>query len=52
MDYMSPSLCPDCQGRRLRPSSLAVRVKGAGLAELTEMSIDRALSHGQSLEAQ
>jgi excinuclease ABC subunit A len=44
MEYMSPSLCPACQGRRLRPSSLAVRVKGTGLAELTEMSIDRALA--------
>ncbi len=44
MDYMSPALCPDCRGRRLRPSSLAVRVKGAGVAELTEMSIDRALA--------
>ncbi len=44
MDYMSPSVCPDCRGRRLRPSSLAVSVKGAGLAEFTEMSIDRALA--------
>ena len=44
MDYMSPSLCPACHGRRLKPSSLAVRVKGAGLAELTEMSIDRAIA--------
>ncbi len=44
MDYMSPALCPDCHGRRLRPGSLAVRVKGAGIAELTEMSIDRALA--------
>ena len=24
MDYMSPSTCADCHGRRLRPSSLAV----------------------------
>jgi excinuclease ABC subunit A len=44
MDYMSPSVCPDCHGRRLRPSGLAVRVKGAGIGELTEMSIDRALA--------
>src|SRR6202789_2453926 len=44
MDYMSPALCPDCNGRRLRPGSLAVRVKGAAIAELTEMSIDRALA--------
>jgi len=44
MDYMSPALCPACHGRRLKPSSMAVRVKGAGLAELTEMSIDGALA--------
>jgi excinuclease ABC subunit A len=44
MDYMSPAVCPACHGRRLRPSSLAVSVKGLGLAELTEMSIDRALA--------
>ncbi|HYL76018.1 MAG TPA: excinuclease ABC subunit UvrA [Bryobacteraceae bacterium] len=44
MDYMSPALCPACHGRRLRPSSLAVRVKGTDLAALTEMSIDRAVS--------
>ena len=44
MDYMSPALCPACEGRRLRPSSLAVRVKDIGLADLTEMSIDRAVA--------
>src|ERR1700739_1095143 len=44
MDYMSPAICPACHGRRLRPSSLAVSVKGVGLAELTEASIDRALA--------
>jgi excinuclease ABC subunit A len=44
MDYMSPSVCPACHGRRLRPSSLAVTVKGIGMAELTEVSIDRAVA--------
>ncbi len=44
MEYMSPAVCPACDGRRLRPSSLAVRVKGAGIADLTELPIDRALS--------
>ena len=44
MDYMSPALCPDCRGRRLRPSGLAVRVKGVGIGDVTEMSIDRALA--------
>jgi excinuclease ABC subunit A len=43
MDYMSPSTCTDCQGRRLKPSSQAVQVKGKGISELAEMSIARAL---------
>ncbi len=42
MDYMSPSMCPACHGRRLKPNSLSVRVKGLGVADLTEMSISRA----------
>ena len=41
-EYMSPSLCPDCHGRRLRPSSLAVRVK-ISIAEFTAMPVTRAL---------
>jgi len=44
MEYMSPAVCPACHGRRLKPSSLAVRVKGTGLGDLTEMSIERALA--------
>ncbi len=28
MEYMSPTTCPACHGKRLKPSSLAVRVKG------------------------
>ena len=43
MEYMSPAVCPACHGRRLKPSSLAVRVKGTGLGDLTEMSVERAL---------
>src|ERR1700728_854207 len=38
--FMSPALCPDCSGRRLRPGSLAVRVKGAGIADWTRRLID------------
>src|SRR2546429_1713936 len=30
-------------GKRLKPSSLAVRVKGVGIAELTGLSVTRAL---------
>jgi excinuclease ABC subunit A len=43
MEYMSPTTCPDCEGRRLKPSSLAVKVKGISIAEFTGMSLARAL---------
>ncbi|MFL6353943.1 MAG: excinuclease ABC subunit UvrA [Bryobacteraceae bacterium] len=43
MDYMSPTACPDCKGRRLRATSLAVQVKGISIADFTEMPIARAL---------
>jgi excinuclease ABC subunit A len=43
MDYMSPSVCPACHGKRLKPSSLAVRVKGISIAEFTAKSIAQIL---------
>src|SRR5579884_3496387 len=43
MDYMSPSTCPACHGRRLKPSSLSVQVKGVGLGDVTQMPVSRAL---------
>jgi len=43
MDYMSPTACPDCRGRRLKPSSLAVLVKETSIADFTAMPIARAL---------
>ena len=42
-EYMSPAECPACHGRRLRPASLAVRVKNFSIAEFTEMPIARAV---------
>jgi excinuclease ABC subunit A len=41
--YMSPVECPACHGRRLRPESLAVRVKNFSIAEFTELPIARSL---------
>jgi excinuclease ABC subunit A len=43
MDYMSPTTCPECKGRRLKPTSLAVQVKRISIADFTEMPIARAL---------
>lgn len=43
LEYQTPATCPDCKGKRLKPSSLAVKVKDATIADLTGMSIARAL---------
>ena len=37
--YMSPSLCSTCQGKRLRPESLAVKVGGFSIAEFTALAL-------------
>ena len=42
MQYMSATPCPVCQGRRLRPESLAVKVNGMSIAEFTALPISRA----------
>jgi len=42
-EYMSPVVCPACHGKRLRPASLAVRVKSFSITDFTEMPISRAL---------
>ena len=43
MNYMSAHVCPDCGGQRLKPSALAVKVKGMAIGDLTRMSIRKAL---------
>ena len=43
MQYMSPILCRECKGLRLKPASLAVRVKNISIADLTAMPVGRAL---------
>ena len=39
--YMSAAPCVACGGRRLRPESLAVRVNGYSIADLTGAPVDR-----------
>ncbi len=43
MQYMSPAPCPACHGKRLKPSSLSVRIHDVAISALTEMSLSRAL---------
>jgi len=42
-DYMTSQDCPGCHGKRLQSASLAVRVKGLTVSDLTAMSVKRAL---------
>ncbi|HEX2072011.1 MAG TPA: excinuclease ABC subunit UvrA [Thermoleophilaceae bacterium] len=42
-EYMSVRPCPECHGARLRPESLAVKVGGLGIHELTRMSARRTI---------
>jgi len=48
-ECMRKKPCPACQGARLKPESLAVRVGGESIAAWTGQSIDRALDTVRSL---
>ncbi|MCL2045779.1 MAG: excinuclease ABC subunit UvrA [Oscillospiraceae bacterium] len=47
--YMAQHPCPDCEGRRLKKEVLAVTVGGINIADLTDMSIVRALDFVERL---
>ncbi len=47
--YMSVLPCPDCEGKRLRPESLAVRIQDKPISDITKMSVKEALSFFSSL---
>lgn len=42
MDYMSELPCPSCNGARLRPEPLAVRIGGKNIHEIIKMTIESA----------
>jgi excinuclease ABC subunit A len=50
MDHMSATECPACQGKRLRPESLAVKVNGMSIAEFTAMPVSRALELAEGVQ--
>jgi len=49
-DCMSEIPCPECNGRRLKKSALAVTVGGKNIADFTELSVVNALRFINSLE--
>ena len=48
-ESMSQIPCPDCQGRRLKPSALAVTVGGMNIADFCDLSVMDALKFIDSL---
>ncbi|HVJ05676.1 MAG TPA: excinuclease ABC subunit UvrA [Candidatus Saccharimonadales bacterium] len=50
MGYMSATPCQVCQGRRLRPESLAVKVNGMSISEFTALPIARAADAAAKIE--
>ena len=48
MEFKTATICAACQGNRLKPSSLAVTVKGVSIAEFTGKSIRAALELARS----
>ena len=42
-ELVAPVTCPACQGQRLQPESLAVKVAGLGVGEYTELPISEAV---------
>ncbi len=47
--YMNYQTCPDCDGSRLRKESLAIKVAGLNIHDVTRMSIKQALSFFEGL---
>ena len=48
--YQSDSHCGACEGRRLRPESVAVSVGGSSIVDVTQMSVADAISHFDALQ--
>jgi len=50
LDYMSATACPACDGQRLRPESLAVKVNGLSIADFTKLPVSRSLELARKIE--
>jgi excinuclease ABC subunit A len=44
LNYMSATICPSCEGKRLRPESLAVKVGALSIADFTALPLRGALN--------
>ena len=48
--YMSIDVCPECGGARLNKESLAVKIGGINISELSDMSVDKMISFFDELK--
>ena len=48
--YRSPRPCPECDGSRLRPEALGVRIAGESIAEVSARSVEQAAAWIDGLE--
>lgn len=51
-EFMATSICPECEGKRLKKESLCVKVGGLNIYEVTCLSVDKALEFCNSLREQ
>ncbi|MEO0095472.1 MAG: excinuclease ABC subunit UvrA [candidate division WOR-3 bacterium] len=49
-DYMVITPCPDCNGKRLKPQSLSIKINDKNIAEISELSVKNALHFFKSLK--
>ena len=49
-ELVSPVECPKCNGKRLQPESLAVKVGGFGIADYTELPIEDSIEKFEKIE--
>ena len=50
--YMTTRPCPACNGQRLKPESLCVRVGSENISAITDLSVEKALAYFEALPAQ
>ncbi|HKR60106.1 MAG TPA: excinuclease ABC subunit UvrA, partial [Pyrinomonadaceae bacterium] len=48
-ELVSPTVCPDCKGKRLRSDSLSVRLGGRGIADYTALPIEDSVGAFESI---
>lgn len=52
MQYLSDKPCPECDGKKLKPSSMAVRLGDYGISDVTAMSVRDAYDFFNNLQLQ